>query len=249
MNSNKFAFKLNTGDKIQDMRKNILVYNDYSNIAEILVPLCVEEEISIRKFITGQREEQPDFTEIHLILLDIFINEQYWFEGIKLIKEIRDQTAIPIIVVSDQKTETVKIMALEAGADDYIITETHPLEIFARIKSQLRHYFQMRLFYSNIGQIFRIDGLEVNNIQRVVKVDNNEIHLTDTEYKILELLIKEKGKILSRAEIYQAVWGMPPIGVNNILSVHIRHIREKIEEDPANPHYLKAARGRGYVIG
>ena len=86
MSSNKFAFKLNMGDKIQDMRKNILVYNDYSNIAEMLVPLCVGEEISIRKFITAQREEKPDFTEIHLILLDIFIDDPYWFEGIKLIK-------------------------------------------------------------------------------------------------------------------------------------------------------------------
>ena len=194
------------------MRKNVLVYNDCSNIAEMLVPLCVGEEISIRKFITAQKEEQPDFTEIHLILLDIFIDERYWFESIKLIKEIRAQCAIPIIVVSDQKTETVKIMALEAGADDYISTETHPLEILARIKSQLRHYFQMKLLYSNIERIFRIDGLEVDDIQRVVKVDNKEVRLTRTEYKILELLIKEKGKIFTRDEIYQAVWGMRPGG-------------------------------------
>ena len=231
------------------MRKNILVYNDCSNIAEMLVPFCVGEEISIRKFVGAQKDEQPDFTEIHLILLDIFLDEQYWFEGIKLIKEIRTQSAIPIIVVSEQKTETVKIMALEAGADDYISTETHPLEIFARIKSQLRHFFQMKLFYSNIEQIFRVDGLEVNDSQRVVKVDNKEIRLTRTEYKILELLIKEKGKIFSRDEIYQAVWGMPPVGVDNTLSVHIRRIREKIEENPAKPHYLKAAWGKGYVIG
>ena len=231
------------------MRKNILVYNDCSNIAETLGPFCVGEEISIRKFIRTQKEEQPDFTEIHLILLDIFIDESYWFEGIKLIKDIRAQSTIPIIVVSDQKMETVKIMALESGADDYISTETHPLEIFARIKSQLRRYFQMKLLYSNIEQIFRVDGLEVNDIQRVVKVDNKEIRLTGTEYKILELLIKEKGKIFSRDEIYQAVWGMPPVGVENTISVHIRHIREKIEENPANPHYLKAAWGKGYVIG
>ena len=231
------------------MRKNVLVYNDCSNIAEMLVPLCVGEEISIRKFITAQKEEQPDFTEIHLILLDIFIDERYWFESIKLIKEIRAQCAIPIIVVSDRKTETVKIMALEAGADDYISTETHPLEILARIKSQLRHYFQMKLLYSNIERIFRIDGLEVDDIQRVVKVDNKEVRLTRTEYKILELLIKEKGKIFTRNEIYQAVWGMRPVGVDNTLSVHIRHIREKIEKDPAKPHYLKAAWGKGYVIG
>ena len=231
------------------MRKNVLVYNDCSNIAEMLVPLCVGEEISIRKFITAQKEEQPNFTEIHLILLDIFIDERYWFESIKLIKEIRAQCAIPIIVVSDRKTETVKIMALEAGADDYISTETHPLEILARIKSQLRHYFQMKLLYSNIERIFRIDGLEVDDIQRVVKVDNKEVRLTRTEYKILELLIKEKGKIFTRNEIYQAVWGMRPVGVDNTLSVHIRHIREKIEEDPAKPHYLKAAWGKGYVIG
>ena len=225
------------------MRKNILVYNDCSNIAEMLVPLCVGEEISIRKFITAQKEEQPDFTEIHLILLDIVIDEPYWFEGIKLIKEIRVHSAIPVIVVSDQKTETVKIMALEAGADDYIFTETHPLEIFARIKSQLRHYFQLKLLYSNMEHIFQVDELEVNDSQRVVKVDNKEIRLTRTEYKILELLIKEKGKIFSRDEIYQAVWGMRPVGVDNTLSVHIRHIREKIEEDPANPHYLKKRPG------
>ena len=231
------------------MRKNILVYNDCSNIAEMLIPLCVGEEISIRKFITAQKKEQPDFTEIHLILLDIVIDEPYWFDGIKLIKEIRAQSAIPIIVVSDQKTETVKIMALEAGADDYILTETHPLEIFARIKSQLRHYFQLQLLYSNMEHIFRVDDLEVNDSQRMVKVDNREIRLTCTEYKILELLIKEKGKIFSRDEIYQAVWGMRPIGVDNTLSVHIRHIREKIEENPAKPHYLKAAWGKGYVIG
>ena len=231
------------------MRKNILVYNDCSNIAERLVPFCVGEEMSIQKFVTAQKKKQPDFTEIHLILLDIVIDEQYWFEGIKLIKEIRSQSAIPIIVVSDQKTETVKIMALEAGADDYITTETHPLEIFARIKSQLRRYFQMKLFYNNIGQNYRVDGLEVNDIQRVVKVDNKEVRLTGTEYKILELLIKEKGKIFSRDEIYQAVWGMPPVGVDNTISVHIRHIREKIEENPASPHYLKAAWGKGYVIG
>ena len=231
------------------MRKNILVYNDCTNIAEVLLPLCAGEEMNVRKFVSGKKEEQPDFTGIHLILLDIFLDEQYWFEGIKLIKEIRTQSAIPIIVVSGQKTETVKIMALEAGADDYISTETHPLEIFARIKSQLRRYFQMQLLYSNIDQIFRVDGLEVNDIQRVVKVDNREIRLTRTEYKILELLIKEKGKVFSRDEIYQAVWGMLPVGVDNTLSVHIRHIREKIEENPAKPHYLKAAWGKGYVVG
>ena len=231
------------------MRKNILVYNDCSYIAERLVPFCVGEEISIQKFIPAEKKEQPDFTEIHLILLDIVIDEPYWFEGIKLIKEIRAQSAIPIIVVSSQKMEAVKIVALEAGADDYISTETHPLEIFARIKSQLRHYFQMKLLYSNIEQNYRVDGLEVDDIQRVVKVDNKEIHLTRTEYRILQLLIKEKGKIFSRDEIYQAVWGMPPVGVDNILAVHIRHIREKIEENPAKPHYLKAARGKGYVVG
>ena len=232
------------------MRKNILVYNNSSNIAEMLMPLCAGEEIGVQTLETGQQLGVPYYwLGIHLILLDIFMDEKYWVDGIKLIKEIRFNSKIPIIVVSDQKSDTVKIMALEAGADDFVSTDANPLEIFARIKSQLRRFTQMANISDNIQGIFRVDELEVDDVRRRVAVNNREVRLTSTEYKILRFLINEKGKVYSGDEIYEAVWGMRPVGVENTIAVHIRHIREKIEEDPAKPHYLKVAWGKGYMVG
>ena len=232
------------------MRKNILVYNNCSNIAEKLMPLCAGEEINVQRLETGQEEILSVYCKgFHLILLDIFMNREYWAEGIKLIKQIRAESKIPIIIVSDQQPETIKILCLNAGADDFISTNTNPLEILARIKSQIRRYTQMADVSGNIAGIHRIDGLEVNDIRRAVTVDNREVHLTATEYKILRFLINEKGKVYSGDEIYEAVWGMRPVGVENTIAVHIRHIRKKIEEDPANPHYLKVAWGKGYMVG
>lgn len=232
------------------MRKNVLVYSNCSGIAEKLSSFCVGEEIDIHKLAERQRLEwQAYCTGIHLILLDIFMDEERWVDGIRLIKEIRDRTRVPVIVLSDQNSEAVKIMALDAGADDFISTDANPLEIYARIKSQLRRYTQMTAICSNIEKVFRVDGLEVDDVQRMVTVNDREVRLTTTEYKILQLLVKEKGKVFSGDEIYEAVWGMRPIGVDNTIAVHIRHIRKKIEEDPAKPHYLKLEWGKGYMVG
>lgn len=235
------------------MRKNILVYSNSSGIAEKLAPFCVGEEIDIHTLTAAQETERIVYgtygTGIHLILLDILMNEERWADGIRLIKEIRAKTRIPIMVFSDQQSEAVKIMALDAGADDFVSTDTNPLEVYARIKSQLRRYTQMTDICRSIEQVFRVDGLEVDDTQRVVTVNDREVRLTATEYKILQLLIKERGKVFSGDEIYKAVWGMRPIGVDNTIAVHIRHIREKIEEDPRKPHYLKVAWGKGYLVG
>ncbi|MCH5258031.1 MAG: response regulator transcription factor [Lachnospiraceae bacterium] len=232
------------------MRKNILVYNDCSNIAEKLIPFCAGEGISVRKIVIGKEMELFTYlSEAHLLLLDIFMDGKNWLAGIKLINRIRAESKIPIIIVSDQKAETVKIMTLDAGADDFVSTEMNPLEIMARIKSQIRRYTQMTGVNGNIDRIYRVDGLEVDDIHRRVTVNNREVHLTSTEYKILRFLINEKGKVYSNDEIYEAVWRMKPIGVDNTIAVHIRHIREKIEENPKNPYYLKAAWGKGYLVG
>ena len=232
------------------MRKNILVYNNCSNIAEKLMPLCAGEEISVQRLETGQEKDLAVYCRgFNLILLDIFMDKKYWADGIKLIKEIRAESKIPIIIVSSQQPETIKILCLNAGADDFIGTNTNPLEILARIKVQIRRYTQMADVSDNIEQIHRIDGLEVNDARRVVTVNGKEVHLTATEYKILRFLINQKGKVYSGDEIYEAVWGMRPVGVENTIAVHIRHIREKIEEDPAKPHYLKVAWGKGYKVG
>lgn len=234
----------------REMRKNVLVYSNCSGIAEKLASFCVGEEIDIHKLVAGQKLEWQTYcTGIHLILLDIFMDEEHWTDGIRLLKEIRSKTRIPVVVLSGQKSETVKIMALDAGADDFVSTDANPLEVYARIKSQLRRYTQMTAICSNIEKVFRVDGLEVDDVQRVVTVNNREVRLTTTEYKILQLLVKEKGRVFSGDEIYEAVWGMRPIGVDNTIAVHIRHIRKKIEEDPARPHYLKVAWGKGYMVG
>lgn len=232
------------------MRKSVLVYSNCSGIAEKLASFCVGEEIDIHKLAAEQKLEWSAYcTGIHLILLDIFMDEKHWVDGIRLIKEIRDKSRIPIVVLSDQNSEAVKIMALDAGADDFVSADANPLEVYARIKSQLRRYTQMAGICSNIEKVFRIEGLEVDDAQRVVTVNDREVRLTTTEYKILQLLVKEKGKVFSGDEIYEAVWGMRPIGVDNTIAVHIRHIRKKIEEDPARPHYLKVAWGKGYMVG
>lgn len=232
------------------MRKNIVVYNNCSHMTEILSPFCAGEGIDLQKLVTGKEKELFSYLPgVHLLLLDIFMDEVNWVTGIKLIKEIRAKSILPIIIVSDQKSETIKIMALDAGADDFVSTEMNPLEIIARIKSQIRRYTQMRDVSGNIERIYRVDGLEVDDVQRRVMVNDREVHLTSTEYKILWFLINEKGKVHSGDEIYEAVWGMRPVGVDNIIPVHIRHIREKIEENPRNPHYLKVAWGKGYMVG
>ena len=232
------------------MRKNIFVYNNYSHIAERLSPFCAGEGISIQKLVTEKDMEMVDYLSgAHLILLDIFMDEMNWLGDMKLIQNIRAKSKIPIIIVSDQKAETIKILALDAGADDFISTETNPLEIMARMKSQIRRYTQMTDVNCNIERIYRVDGLEVDDLHRRVTVNNREVRLTSTEYKILRLLIYEKGKVYSNDEIYEAVWGMQPVGADNTIAVHIRHIREKIEENPKKPHYLKLAWGKGYMVG
>lgn len=228
--------------------KNIIVYNNHSGLAEILSPFCAGEGISIQKLMT-EKELSDHLSEAQLMLLDIFMDEMNWLTDIMLIQEIRAKSKMPIIIVSGQKAETIKIMALDAGADDFISTETNPLEIMARMKSQIRRYTQMTDVNSNIERIYRVDGLEVDDIHRRVTVNNREARLTLTEYKILRLLINEKGKIYSNDEIYEAVWGMRPVGADNTIAVHIRHIREKIEENPKKPHYLKLAWGKGYMVG
>ena len=232
------------------MRKNMLVYNNCSDISEKLLPFCAGEGISVQKIVTGKERELFTYLpEAHLLLLDIFMDETNWLAGIMLIKKIRAGSEIPIIIVSDQDSETIKIMALDAGADDYVSTEMNPLEILARIKSQIRRYTQMSGIGDCMERIFRLDGLELDDVQRKVTVNDREVHLTSTEYRILRFLINKKGKIYSGDEIYEAVWGMPPVGIDNVIPVHIRHIREKIEDDPKRPHYLKVAWGRGYMLG
>lgn len=230
------------------MGKKILVYNNCSDMVKVLSPFCAGEGIVIQE-VVDEEELSAYLPEAHLVLLDILMDREHWAEGIQFLQKIRTGNKIPIIIVSDQRSEAIKIGALNAGADDFINTGTNPLVILARIKAQMRRYTQVTEVCDKPKQIYRVDGLEVDDIQRRVTVRDKEIPLTSTEYKILRFLMNEKGRLHSVDEIYKAVWGIQPIGVKNTIAVHIRHIREKIEENPAKPQYLKVAWGQGYMVG
>lgn len=228
----------------------ILIYNNQTGIAEKMEPLFAGEGLEM--LIASNEEELkklPENREIQLMLVDVALNDKGWDKGIELIAELRHASSIPLIVVSRQSAETAKIMALEAGADDYVTADCNPLEILARIKSQIRRYHQLVHMCVNLDRIYRVDGLVINDIQRTVTVDGRSVRLTPIEYKILRLLVQQRGKVFSNSQIYESIWNMQAIGADNTIAVHIRHIREKIESNPREPRYLKAVWGNGYKIG
>lgn len=232
------------------VEKNIIVYNNRTGIVEQMGPLFNGEGMKLHK--TEMLQELYEILlrgSMHLMILDIEPDGQDWQKGIRILQEIRSHCRIPMIVVSQQADETAKIMALEAGADDYVLASCNPLELLARVKSQLRRYMQLINLRTNIDRIYRIDGLEINDIQRTVRVDGRAVRLTPIEYKILRLLVQEKGRVLSISQIYESIWHMQAIGADNTIAVHIRHIREKIESNPKEPQYLKVVWGTGYKVG
>ncbi len=183
------------------------------------------------------------------MLVDIELNDKGWDKGIEMIAGLRRRSSIPLIVVSAQSAETAKIMALEAGADDYVTSDCNPLEILARIKSQLRRYTQLVNMCANIDRVYRVDELVIDDMQRKVTVEGRSVRLTPIEYKILRLLAQQRGKVFSNSQIYEKIWNMQAIGADNTIAVHIRHIREKIEKNPKEPRYLKVVWGNGYKVG
>ena len=226
---------------------NILIWNEDRHSVDVLHTLLLSEGFQV-----VQATEQSgighmiETENIHLLLTDI---EPGYGDGIQMIRDIRKSSSIPILVFSKNGKEAAKIAALNAGADDYVTMPCNPLELLARIKSQIRRYTQMANLCENINRIYRVDDLEIDDIKRKVTVADREVYLTPIEYKILRLLVKEKGRVLSIDQIYEAIWNMQAIGADNTIAVHIRHIREKIESNPKEPHYLKVVWGTGYKVG
>lgn len=225
----------------------IIIWNDDVKQVELLCNLLLSEGFEVIR-VKSEDEVRSVLKErtIHLLLTDV---EQKRTDGIQLIREIRGMSSIPIMIFSKNNTETAKIAALNAGADDYVVLPCNPLELVARIKSQIRRYTQLANLCENINRIYRVDDLEVDDLRRKVTVGDREVYLTPIEYKILRLLVKEKGRVLSIDQIYEAIWNMQAIGADNTIAVHIRHIREKIERNPKEPQYLKVVWGTGYKVG
>lgn len=227
-----------------------MVYNNNTGIAEKMEPLLIGEGLKMEVAAdVEQLEGILSAKEVQLMLVDVELKEKGWDRGIEMIANLRKKSSIPLIVVSAQSAETAKIMALEAGADDYVTADCNPLELLARVKSQLRRYLQLVNLCTNIDRIYRIDGLVIDDIQRTVTVDGRNVRLTPIEYKILRLLVQQRGKVFSNSQIYENIWHMQAIGADNTIAVHVRHIREKIESNPKEPRYLKVVWGNGYKVG
>ena len=232
------------------MEKNILVYNNNTGIMDIMAPLLAGE--AMRMMIASSLEKVLEILErntLHMILLDVELEGMGWGGGVELIKYIRRKSMVPLIVVSAQADEKVKVMALNAGADDYVTADCNPLVLLARIKGQLRRYAQLVSLREKTDPVYRVGGLEVDDRSRTVTVEGKVVRLTPIEYQILLLLVKEQGKVLSISQIYESIWQMRAVGADNTIAVHVRHIREKIENNPKDPRYLKVVWGNGYKVG
>ncbi len=186
----------------------------------------------------------PD-QQIDLIIMDVMMPE---VNGIEATKKIRELYNIPIIMLSAKSEDEDKITGLKIGADDYMTKPFNPEELVARVESQLRRIEMIREGKNKRSNVIRIGGLEVDESESDVTVDGRKVRLTPIEHRILLFLVRNAGTTYSSTELYENIWGEIPVDTKNIVAVHIRHIREKIEIDPKNPRYVKVVWGRGYKI-
>lgn len=228
---------------------NILVVDDDKEIVESIEIFLKNEGYNVYKAYNGM--EALDVlvnNDVHLILMDIMMPK---LDGIKATIKIRKEKNIPIILVSAKSEDTDKIMGLNIGADDYITKPFNLLELIARVKSNLRRYVTLGTYNNEkLGnnEVLISGGLELNTSTKEFKVDGQIVRVTPIEFKILNLLIANKGRVFSIDEIYEKVWNEESFNVENTVAVHIRRIRGKIEINPKEPRYLKVVWGVGYKI-
>lgn len=227
--------------------QTILVCDDDKQIVEAIDIYLTGEGFQVIKAYDGF--EALELMGKHLIDLLIIDVMMPGLDGIRTTLKIRETSSIPIIILSAKSEDTDKILGLNIGADDYISKPFNPLELIARVKSQIRRYTQLgNMNLPNEEQLYKCGGLSINDDTKEVRVDDEPIKLTPIEYNILLLLVKNAGKVFSIDEIYEQIWNEEAIGADNTVAVHIRHIREKIEINPREPRYLKVVWGVGYKI-
>lgn len=224
---------------------NILVCDDEKDIVNALdIYLKAEGYNTILAYNGNEAVEKVRTEEVHLALLDIMMPIT---DGITAMVKIREISNIPVILLTAKSEDTDKILGLTVGADDYVTKPFNPVEVMARVKSQLRRYMMLGGGVSDEKAIC-IGNIEVDDTAKKVTVDGEQISLTPKEYEILYLLMKNAGKVYSPRDIYLKVWKDNPYGAEGTVAVHIRHLREKIEINPAEPRYLKVVWGQGYMI-
>ena len=226
---------------------NILVCDDERDIVSALKIYLEAEGYNIYTAYNGNEAVRSvEDNEIHLVLMDIMMPE---CDGITAMVKLREISNIPVILLTAKSEDTDKILGLNVGADDYVTKPFNPVEVIARVKSQLRRYMQLgggKITEPENG--YTIGNIGLNNKSKQVLADGEEVSLTPTEFEILKLLMKNAGEVLSPKEIYKKVWGGEALGAESTVAVHIRHLREKIEINPAEPRYLKVVWAHGYKM-
>ncbi len=222
---------------------NILICDDERDIVNALKIYLSDPSYTVFEAYNGKEAVETVSREsIHLVLLDVMMPVM---DGIKALAKIREQSNIPVILLTAKSEDTDKILGLNIGADDYITKPFSPLEVVARVRSQLRRYLMLGSGITESG-ITEIGGIELDDNTKEVRADGNAVSLTPKEFDILRLMMLNAGKVFSPKEIYSEVWHEKPFGSENTVAVHIRHLREKIEINPAEPRYIKVVFGQGY---
>lgn len=224
----------------------ILVCDDDKQIVEAINIYLTGEGFNVIKAYDGYEAlELLEKNEVNLMIVDVMMPG---LDGIRTTLKVRETSSIPIIILSAKSEDTDKILGLNIGADDYITKPFNPLELVARVKSQLRRYTKLGNLNTDNNAVFRAGGLVINDETKEVTVDGEPVKLTPIEYNILLLLVRNQGRVFSINQIYESIWEEEAIGADNTVAVHIRHIREKIEINPKEPRYLKVVWGVGYKI-
>lgn len=224
---------------------NILVCDDEKDIVSALkIYLEAEGYATFEAYNGREALKVLDTQDIHLVLMDIMMPEM---DGISAMVKIRESSNVPVVLLTAKGEDTDKVLGLNVGADDYITKPFNPVEMLARVRSQLRRYMQLGGGTVR-DDVLRNGGITLDDRSKEVTVDGEEVSLTPTEYDILRFLMEHPGEVFQPKVIYRRVWDDEPYGAESTVAVHIRHLREKIEINPAEPRYIKAIWGQGYKM-
>ena len=225
--------------------QTILVCDDDKEIVEAIEIYLQQEGFHVLKAYDGEEAlEILKNNEVHLLIMDVMMPK---LDGIRATLKIRENSSIPIIILSAKTEDSDKILGLNIGADDYITKPFNPIEVLARVRSQLRRYTSLGGMAKKASHLTN-GGIEMDDESKIVTVDGEVVSLTPSEYNILKLLMENPGRVFSSTQIYERIWNEDACGSGSVVAVHIRHLREKIEIDPSNPRYLKVVWGLGYKI-
>ena len=224
---------------------NILICDDDKDIVNALKIYLTDPQYRLLTAYNGlEALETAEKEDLHLVLMDIMMPR---LDGISAMVKLREKSNVPVILITAKGEDSDKILGLNVGADDYITKPFNPAEVTARVRAAIRRYTQLGAGTAR-PKTLRVGGLEMDDEAKQVCSDGEEIALTPKEYEILKLLMASPGKVFSPRDIYKRVWEEDPLGADSTVAVHIRHLREKLEIDPARPRYLKVVWGQGYKI-